>query len=107
MCCKILVEKKKKKGKKMPKMTKVERANSFHEVPLYYGVPDLDEDEEYERWMMEDHPLRAYPTDCCPGLSRWASGVKAGRLFRLVCVVVTIVYVSLRVKPRLTLANKT
>lgn len=92
MCCNVLVGKEKKN--KMSKMTQVESVNSFHEVPLYYGVTDLDEDEEYERWMMEDHPLRAYPTECCPGLSHWASGVKAGRLFRLVCVVVTIVYVS-------------
>lgn len=88
LCSAVLVE---EREKKMQRMAEVEKSNSFQEVPLYYGITDLDDDEEYERWMMEDHPLRSYPKECCPGLSRWASGVKAGRLFRLVCVVVTIV----------------
>ena len=77
----------------MEKIPEHEKLESFQEVPFYYGMTDLDDDsdEKYERWMMEDHPLRAYPSECCPGLSRWASSVNADRLFRLVCVVVTIV----------------
>lgn len=79
---------------KIPEVEEVERLNPFQEVPLYYGT-DFDDDyddDRYERWMMEDHPLRAYPSECCPGLSQWmTSGAKAGRIFRLVMVVTTIV----------------
>ena len=88
-----------------PEMAQIDRVDSFIQVPLYYGNTDYDSDDDddddddcddYERWLMEDHPLRSYPTECCPGLLRWwsseSSGVKAGRLFRLLCVVVMMLY---------------
>lgn len=79
---------------KIPEVA-VESLDSFQEVPLYYGAnfDDCDDydDDRYERWMMEDHPLRAYPSECLPGWSQWKSGANAGRIFRLVCVVTTIV----------------
>lgn len=84
-----------------PEMTQIGRVDSFDQVPLYYGNTDYDSDDsdDYERWMMEDHPLRSYPTECCPGLSCWwsspSSGAKAGRLFRLLCVVALMLYAIL------------
>lgn len=80
--------------KMAPVMAQVNRSDSFQEVPLYantdyYDDEDYDDD-KYEQWMMEDHPLRSYPTECCPGWSR----VWNGRVFRLVCVVVVAVYVK-------------
>lgn len=80
--------------KMVPVVAQVNRSDSFQEVPLYantdyYDDEDYDDD-KYEQWMMEDHPLRSYPTECCPGWSRVWNG---GRVFRLVCVGVVAVYV--------------
>jgi hypothetical protein len=30
---------------------------------------------EYDPWLLEDHPLRSYPTECIPGLSPYLYGV--------------------------------
>lgn len=77
-----------------PEMVQISRTDSFHEVPLYANTDfDDDEGDEYERWMMEDHPLRSYPTECCPGMLRFSA--QGGQLFRLVCVVVIFLYVCL------------
>lgn len=77
-----------------PEMAQINRTESFHEVPLYANTDfDDDEGDEYERWMMEDHPLRSYPTECCPGMLRFSA--QGGRVFRLVCVVVIFLYVCL------------
>ena len=77
--------------KMAPVMVQVNRSESFQEVPLYANTDfydDEDYDDKYEQWMMEDHPLRSYPTECCPGWSRVWNG---GRVFRLVCVVMVAV----------------
>lgn len=69
------------------------------ETPLpdaYQAVPDCD----YDPWLLEDHPLRTPPTECCPGVSYFlrscynvAKKNWSGRVFRLVCFLLIVLYV--------------
>lgn len=69
------------------------------ETPLrdaYDGVPDYI----YDPWLLEDHPLRSYPTECCPGLFdfirnhyRAARKNWGERVFGLVCFLLMLLYV--------------
>ncbi|OJJ47144.1 hypothetical protein ASPZODRAFT_132095 [Penicilliopsis zonata CBS 506.65] len=54
-------------------------------------------DDEYDMWMMEDHPLRAFPKECCPSIiyflesryrvarRNWGEGI-----FRIVCLLLMV-----------------
>ncbi|RJE22480.1 hypothetical protein PHISCL_05166 [Aspergillus sclerotialis] len=70
----------------------------------YQPVPDCD----YDPWLLEDHPLRTPPTECCPGASyllrscyHAAKRNWGGWMFRLVCflLVLLVVLQSLAVIP--------
>lgn len=62
----------------------------------FHRVPDCD----YDPWLLEDHPLRSPPTECCPAVSCFFRScyhaVKnnwSERVFRLVCVLLILLYV--------------
>ena len=49
---------------------------------------------DYEPWLLEDHPLRSYPTECIPGLGpivlEWCSSWRGHWkeiLFRAICLI--------------------
>ncbi|KAJ5471711.1 hypothetical protein N7530_009068 [Penicillium desertorum] len=56
---------------------------------------DLESDTrfEYDPWLLDDHPLRSYPTECVPGLSRYlheyyeSIGKRRATLFRTGCLI--------------------
>ncbi|OQE34627.1 hypothetical protein PENCOP_c016G08608 [Penicillium coprophilum] len=48
---------------------------------------------EYDPWLLDDHPLRSYPTECIPGLSLYLDayyesiGKRKAVLFRAGCII--------------------
>ncbi|KAJ5501062.1 hypothetical protein N7527_012183 [Penicillium freii] len=48
---------------------------------------------EYDPWLLDDHPLRSYPTECIPGLALYLDeyyesiGKRRAILFRAVCLI--------------------
>lgn len=48
---------------------------------------------EYDPWLLDDHPLRSYPTECIPGLSLYLDeyyqsiGKRRAILFRAACLI--------------------
>ncbi|KAJ5375801.1 hypothetical protein N7517_007807 [Penicillium concentricum] len=48
---------------------------------------------EYDPWLLDDHPLRSYPTECIPGLSLCLDeyyesiGKRKAALFRAGCII--------------------
>lgn len=48
---------------------------------------------EYDPWLLDDHPLRSYPTECIPGLSPYLDeyyesiGKRRAIFFRAACLI--------------------
>lgn len=56
--------------------------------------------QEYQPWLLDDHPLRSYPTQCIPGLGPLLrSGFQSVRMrwkelsLRAVCLILASLYV--------------
>lgn len=69
-------------------------------MPYQVRQGDL-ETGDYNVMLMDDHPLRSYPTECIPGLSiymgEWYTAAKKNateRVFRYSCVFLVILYVN-------------
>ncbi|OJJ32384.1 hypothetical protein ASPWEDRAFT_175663 [Aspergillus wentii DTO 134E9] len=63
---------------------------------------EIVEDNYYDPWLLEDHPLRSYPTECCPGLlmylQTWYAAVRKNwgeRIFRVVCLLVALQFLAI------------
>lgn len=71
--------------------------NSTGAVP----VRERDFDCDYDPWLLDDHPLRGYPTECGGLVLVVRNCVQAakrnwnGRVFRVVCFLVIVLYVLL------------
>lgn len=65
------------------------------EMLLPKGELDLESSRyEYDPWLLDDHPLRSYPTECIPGLgsflAEWLVSVQKRwkeTLFRATCLI--------------------
>jgi hypothetical protein len=64
------------------------------------SADDLEDQDSYELLLLDDHPLRSYPTQCCPGLRlylrAWYATVRKNwgeRIFRIVCLLLMSLYV--------------
>ncbi|KAJ5554769.1 hypothetical protein N7535_007215 [Penicillium sp. DV-2018c] len=47
---------------------------------------------EHDPWLLDDHPLRSYPTECIPGLSAYLNeslGKRKAILFRVGCLILS------------------
>ncbi|KAJ5569413.1 uncharacterized protein N7459_008843 [Penicillium hispanicum] len=81
------------------------------EMALSKSELDLQPDSvryEYEFWLLDDHPLRSYPTECIPGLGpflvEWCSSLQKRqkeRLFRTGCLLLAcfVAYQCLQLLP--------
>lgn len=54
---------------------------TFDDVPRYANNDYNEYDDDYKQWIGEDHPLRSYPTACCPGLWQSVKALKFGQAF--------------------------
>jgi hypothetical protein len=70
--------------------------------PCRHGDLEAHPESDYDVMLLDDHPLRSYPTECIPGLSvymeQWYTAARKSaseRIFRSACVLLVILYVNL------------
>ena len=75
----------------------MEAINAADEKTMEFSKDTLDVEVntrlEYDPWLLDDHPLRSYPTECIPGLSLYLDeyyesfGKRRTLLFRAGCLI--------------------